>query len=630
MKLYTVVPIARGVFKETLSYFGNDTIEAGSLVKIPLRSKSGFGIVIDSRRVEDVKTEIRKGSFAMKKIEKVISKEFLSKAFLEAALKTAQFYAATTGSVLENLLPKLFLEHAHQIKLEKSSKKSSLSSDRLVVQASDTERFAHYKSFIRGQFARRSSVFFVLPTVEDIKKVKTILEKGIDQYTIVLHGNLGKKEFQSAYKIIEKEKHPLLIIGTAPFLSIERKDIGAIILDRENSRGYKSFGRPFIDYRRFVENLAQAHGVPLLYGDILLSLETLYKTKREEYAEFAPIKMRSLSPAEGTLVDMKSQKGEFESSFKILSPELLSLIEENKKNNEHLFIWSARKGIAPSTVCGDCGKLVTCSRCGTPVTLYGGNKDKENFFMCNICGLERDARERCIYCESWKLKTLGIGIEQVEQSIKDAFPDIKVFTIDKEHIKTEKKASDLMHRFENSPGSVLVGTELALFYLKEEIDNVGVGSIDSLFALPDFRIREKILYNLITLRSRAQKNFLIQTRNADEMIFDYALKGNMIDFYKNEMHMREEFKYPPFSLFIKLSLEGKGKDVEPLAEEISVFLKEFSPQTYEAFSPSKRGNRVFHILIRKDKNDWPDQKLLELLHRLPPYVSIKVDPESLL
>jgi len=630
MRLYDVAPVSKGITKETLSYFGKDNITVGSIVSIPLRGKSSFGIIIGSRNVEEAKAEIRRGSFAIKKILKVVSKEFLSEEFMEAVSETARFYATSSGSVLEKLLPKLTLDNIQKIKLGKNIVKNKLPPEKIVVQADEEERFAHYKSFIRGQFAKNASVYFVLPTIEDIRQAKNTLEKGIEPYTIAFHSGLSKKDFLSAYEKIKKYTHPLLVITTAPFLSLERNDTGSIILDKENSRGYKTLSRPFINYRRFVENLAKNKKIPILFGDILLSIETLKKVKDEVYAEFAPLKMRALSPAKGLLVDMKAKKGEFQEEFRILSPELEALIDKTKNENERLFIWSGRKGLAPTTVCGDCGKTVTCARCGTPVTLYGGKGEKENFFFCNKCGLERDSRDRCINCNSWKLQTMGIGIETVENEIKKKFTDIKLFTLDRESVKTEKKALEIINKFEETPGSVLLGTELALFYIKHDIGNIAIASIDSMLSLPDFRIREKVIYNLISLRARAQKTFVIQTRNSDETLFDYALKGNMADFYKDEIKTRETFLYPPYSIFIKISVEGRRPAVEEEAEKIANLLDEFKPKVYQAFSPSRKGNPIFQILIRQEPTEWPNTELLGKLLSLPPSVTIRVDPESLL
>jgi len=630
MSLYTVIPIARGVGKETLSYFGPDTVEIGSLVSIPLRKKIGHGIVIDKKNVVEMKSDIKSSRFVLRKIAKVESASFLSKPFLEAAFTTAEWFTTTTGSVLQTMVPALVLEHALKLEhTEVTVSEEKVSHEPLVIQADDDERFSHYKSFIRGQFAKQKSVYFCLPTVEDIRQAKSLLEKGIEQYTVILHSGLSKKEFLSALEIISQHNHPILIIGTAPFLSLERSDLGTIILDRENARSYRTLQRPYLDMRVFVKALARSKKLLLLLGDMMLSIETVHRERSDEYTAFIPLKMRILSPAEQILIDMKQKQEDGTNPFKVLSPELVALIAQTKERSEHLFIFSGRKGLAPSTVCGDCGKIVTCERCTAPVTLYT-KKDEENFFMCNKCGLKRSAAERCTNCDSWKLNTLGIGIELVEEEIRKQFPDITLFRLDKDNVKSEKKALEIIRNFENTSGSILLGTELALFYMKKTIENIVVASIDTLFSLPDFRINEKICYLLLTMRALAEKTFLIQTRNSDTLVFEYALKGNLADFYRNEIDERKQFGYPPFSLFIKLSVEGKQGSAKKAGQEIMELLSEYEPSMYPAFAPSKIGNAIVHVLLRKDTTEWPDQALVNKLRSLPMGVTVKVDPESLL
>ena len=630
MKLYTVIPIARGVGKETLHYFGPDTIDTGSLVSIPIRSKAGRGIVIDKQDVSEAKTDIKSARFQLKKILRVESKHFLSKAFLEAAFETAQFFATTTGSVLQTTIPELIFESAKNIQRNflDSPAKEIGTRERLIIQADDDERFAHYKSFIRGEFAKRKSVFFCLPTIEDIRHAKKLLEKGIEQYTVTLYSSMSKKEFLKALELVENAPHPVLIIGTVPFLSVERKDLGSIILDKENSRGYRTQFRPYVDLRVFVAHLAKAKNALLLCGDLMLSIETLWHYKNDDYAEFMPLKMRLLSPASQMIIDMKSETGG-DKKFRILSPELEEMLMLSRTSNEKMFVFAARKGLAPSIVCGDCGTVVTCNNCRSPIALYGQEK-REPMFMCNKCGLERSSMERCKHCNSWKLQTLGIGIEKVEEEIKALLPESTVLRIDKESVKTEKKALEIMEKFENTPGSILIGTELGLFYLKNPIENVAVATIDSLFSVPDFRINEKIFYLLLTMRSRAQSRFLIQTRNASERVLEYAIKGNLADFYRLEIEDRKRFSYPPFSLFIKMTLEGKGVSLEKAAEDTVEILKEFSPRVYSGLALSPKGNSLIHILLRRTPEKWPDDQLLEILRRLPPQISVRVDPESLL
>ncbi len=626
MKLYEVIPIAKGIGRDTLSYFGKDDIELGSLVTIPLRKKNSYAIVIQKSEIGKEKSQLKSSSFALKKIGAIISPHFISGNFLKAAETTAKYFAATTGSVLQSLLPSLVLEEKRKKTVTKNGAKSEIRKEHVVLQSDDEERIATYRSFIRGEFARDSSVYFCLPTIEDIRFMKTRLEKGIEQYIAVLHSKLSTKEFAKQLEIIEETAHPILILTTVPFLSVERKDAKSIVLDRENSRGYRTQTRPYFDMRVFVENLAKISNKKLILGDMMLSTETLFRLKNEEFAEFSPLKSRLISTAQSLLIDMKEVKGK--EDFRILSKELEALIDKTKEENERLFIFAARKGLSPTTVCGDCGQVVVCDNCRAPIVLY--TRGGKNIFKCNKCGEERDTMERCNNCQSWKLETLGIGIERVEEEIKKKFPNIKIFRMDKESVKTEKKALDMTRKFEDSPGSVMIGTELALFYLKNNIENVAVASIDSLFSIPDFRINEKMFYVLLTMRSRAQKVFIIQTRNAGGTVFDYVMKGNLTDFYREEIEDRKIFSYPPFSVFIKLSIEGRRPKVDTEANKIAELFKKYNPSIFPGFSPTKKGNVVMNILIRVASKDWPNEEMLRVISTLPPHVAVRIDPESLL
>src|SRR3989344_724782 len=629
MKIYKVIPITRGVSKEILTYFGPDSIPAGALVSVPLRRKSSLALVIESEGVVAARTKIRKSDFSLKKIGGVKTENFLSQTFMFAAQETSEWFATPLGATLNALLPKIIRDNAAKIRTGQFSPRSN-SHEKLLIQADDEERFANYRSLIREEFARRSSVFFCAPTIEDIRRTRDLLTKGIEKYTAVFHSELGRREFRESISLLENEDHPLLIIATASFLCLCRSDVRVIVLDRENSRNFRTQSRPFIDLRRFVEKFARLSGARFIAGDIMLSAETIWRKDKEEFVEFSPLKFRPLSPARGMIIDMKTERGKFSSDFRVISPELETLIGETRETNSHLFIFSARKGLSPTTVCGDCGKVVLCNRCSSPVVLYSGKGDKENFFQCNRCGERRGAAERCVNCKSWKLTTLGIGIELVEQELKKLFPKIPTFSMDKERVSTPKKAVELISRFEETPGSVLIGTEMALNFLSSKLGACAVASIDSLLSVPDFRINERVLYLLVKMRSLSQKKFLIQTRNADAKIFDFVLRGNLIDFYREEIEERKKFLYPPFSVFIKVTAEGRKLAVEKEMEKLQKIFAEYEPRIFESLLPSPKGNFSKNMLLRVAPDDWPNHGLSDKIKALPPYFNVKVDPESLL
>lgn len=634
MKIITVIPISRGITKDSLSYFSKEDISLGSIVSISLRGKSSLGFVIGSENAEKLKTEIKSLPFNIKKIDKVKTLSFLTRPFLNSSKRIADYYAGSLGSVLYSLIPKIILDNCEDLSYQEKSVSDSFHEIELL-QSGDEERFATYKSLIREEFARNRSVFFCLPSTEDILNAKTILEKGIEKYTFILNSNLSSKEILSAWKKILDSEHPALIIATAQFLSIPRSDIKTIILDKESSRAYKTQSRPFIDLRHFAEIFAKESRVRLILGDILLRVETIWQKNNaeENYSELSPLKFRSLSSAKAEVVNMKSPQDMKKKEFMILCDKLKTLLKKNKEDSEHAFLFCGRKGLYPQTICSDCGTVVVCNNCKAPVVLYGKKNmsgKSKNLFVCHHCGERREADELCKVCNGWRLNPFGIGLERVKEEIETILSDPKIIIMDKDHIKNHKQAVKSRETFYGTPGSIMLGTEMALSYLNQKIENIAVVSVDSYFSIPDYQINEKIFHIILELRSRTQKNILIQTRQENTKIFDYALKGNLTDFYRDEIEERKQIGYPPFVTYIKISLEGEKNTVKEKMERVSKYIKPFELQIYDAWNPGSSKSHTIHGLVGIPKKEWVNKELLDKLRGLPPEFTVKIDPSTLL
>ncbi len=629
MNIIQVIPIRKGIGLNTLSYFTSIDVAPGAIVEVPLRSKMISGLVVKVESAQSLKSEIKSADFAIKKVDSLKSTNVFTPAFLKAAEKTADFFAASTGSILNALIPSIILKNIKDIEIGKLPLVPSKLHEKYVIQGDDEERFTNYRSLIRQEFAKKTSVFFCVPTIEDAKRSKIQLEKGIEDYTFMLHGSLTKKTLVDTWNKIQKETHPIVIIATGQFLSMPRHDIHTIILEKENSRSYKNQYRPYLDLRTFVEFYSEQIQARLVMGDILLRTETLWREANGDLVQTAPFKFRSLTTAQELLKDMRVYKNA-KGSFKIFSDEVEELIKHNKENSERMFILTTRRGVAPSTVCGDCQNIVMCNNCSSPVVLHKSKSGEQNFFMCHRCGERRSTEEYCKMCGSWKLGTVGIGIDLIHDKIKDRFPDIKVFRIDADTTKTEKALTDTIAAFQSSPGSILLGTEMAMLYISERVDNSAIISIDSLFSIPDFRIHEKIFYLLLKIRAMTARRFILQTRNPEEKILEYALKGNLIDYYRDQIADRERFQYPPFTTLIKITLEGEKDAIVKDMDTVQDMLDPYEVEIFPAFTQTQRGKFVLHGLLKIPRKNWINPDLLMKLRSLPPQVSVKVDPESLL
>jgi primosomal protein N' len=635
MNLLTVIPLTRQKVAETLSYFTASEIPVGAIVSVPLRSKSIHAIVAESRPAAEMKSDLRSASYEIRKLGNVKAKAFFPAPFMEACRTLSEHYATTIGSIVTAVTPDIILENANKI-LPPMVPAHVGTDETYAVQGDDEDRMSSWRSLVRQEFARKKSLAFYAPTIEDARSLFTGLSKGIEEYIFILHSKLPKKETMTTWKEIAKMAHPVVVIATGTYSLLPRSDIETVIIERENGRGWISQKAPYLDLRRALEAFARVNKQSVYLSDCMLRLETLHRLNKNEISQGSPFKWRSVSTAEDTLVDMKKKtpptedEPEQKKRFRAISPELERLIAKNRDESTHLFIFTVRRGLSTMTVCEDCETVVSCANCSAPVVLHASNSSGQNFFMCHHCGTRRSADEVCTSCGSWRLTPLGIGIDRVEEEIRDISPGADIFKIDADTVKTDKEIADRLEKWRARPGAILLGTEASMLHIKEKVDHVAVASLDSLFALPDFRITEKIMYTLIRLRAMATRSILIQTRRPEEKVFEYGLKGNLSDFCRGTLDERRQFDYPPFKTLIKLTIEGKKDPIAIQMADIRTIVEPYDIEIFPAFTATVRGNSIIHGLIKADPTTWPDTELMAKLRSLPPNVKVKVDPESLL
>lgn len=614
--LVDVAPVISTAAQGSLSYFSTNRLLPGMLVKVPLRSSFQLAVVLRSRDVKSAKSLIRRAGFILRKIRKSdILDSSISMEVLRAVDCAANYYGTSIGAILSAILPKIIVTapttFLRNIPVSKKKKPSEHLKEPVLLQMEADERFGQYRALVRQCFARGASVMFIVPTHLDCAKALKELSRGIEEFVYVWSLNGKKDAIKKSWDAALSNTHPILFITTPAGIIFPRRDMDTIILERENSRAYRTLTRPFIHWRNFIEILSKESGKQLILGDSVLSIETLWKEKSGEYGENSLIRWR-LQAAPATLIDAKSKQNQI-GRFEIISPELKELIQKAMDENEGIFLFGARKGLAPTTVCGDCGTVLPCLNCGAPVVLHRHNE--ATVYVCHACGIRRESATPCGYCRSWKLVPLGIGTEQIAKAVKELFPKENIYILDKDHAKTDRQADLIAERFKETKG-ILIGTELAFYHL-DQVSYSGLVSADALFSIPDFGINEKIFYIVSRLREMTKIESIIQTRNIGKQILSWAAQGNIIDFYQNEIEERQALLYPPFSIFIKIT--APGKDAQQELSRWKERLNRFHPDILKD-----------SIIIRLPQQSWPDPELSYELALLPPSFSIKVDPESIL
>ena len=633
MKIIDVIPIAKGIPQEKLSYFTSKDVSVGALVSVPVRKKEIPAIVSAVSDAKESKTSLKNSDFSIKPIKSVISASFITPEFLEACQEIAEYYLSAPGSVIKDFVPQAILEGDFKSTIPKMTAQAGNEREIIVIQSQYEERIHHYKSVVREELAKNKSIFLCLPTVADMENIAVELGRGIEKYVFVLSGKMPKKKIMEEWKKIVEEKHLVLIIATKSFLSLPRRDFGAIIIDQESSSSYKNQKKPYTDARKAAEIISDKIKARLIFGDELIRTETFYRQESGEFSPSSARQARMISSAEQIIIDAKEYFEEKKTTGRkfVSTPRLMRIMDEAIAKNEKIIIFANRKGYSPTTICADCHRTILCGKCDTPVVTR--KTDLKNFTQrCHKCLSELPAPDRCPYCKSWRLESYGIGTQMVAEEMRGFFPDAKIFEMDSDSVPNEKTGKKIAEEFLLN-GGILVGTEMIFSYINRPVDRVIAISVDGLFTLPEFKINEKVFHLLLKLKSLAKKSFIIQTRFPELPIFDNVLRGNISGFYKEEIESRKIFQYPPFKLLIKITKEGKNES--QLNKEIDTLQKvldEWKPTSYPAFIPKIKNLYIKHILLKIGLASWPkgQEKLSRILSSLPPSWKIDIGPESLL
>lgn len=628
MHLIRIIPIARGIAKEELSYFSREDIAPGTLVSVPVRKRDVPGLVVSSSLVRDVKTEVRTASFTVRKLKAKKNTRVVSEAFIRAAAYTADVHATTTGAVLYQTIPQAVLASGVNIP-ETAQKNKNSTSDVRVLQDTQRERYAEYKNTVRETFARGGSVLLVAPTVQEAETLYHTLSRGIESYVHLLTGALTKKNIVEAWKKTLRETHPVLIIATPGTIAIPRHDLRTIIIEREQSSLYRLIGRPNLDTRILLNALARELGARLIRADLPIGVESAQRLTSGRYVTHPKTPPRIHFENRTALIDMRAKQSALEKvPFKLFSNELIDTAGDVLAHGGRVFLFAVRRGLSPTTVCQDCGTTVTCRQCGASVSLHSGRE--HNVFLCHACGASRDAHERCTNCSSWRLVALGVGIERIFAEAQKKFPTAHIVRIDRDSTHTKTQAKKAAATFLHTPASILVGTEMALTYLQDRVDFIAVVSLDTLLSLPAWNIYEKIFSLLLRLREQATDLLLIQTRQAHASVLNDALSVNLSHFFAEELRDRQQFSYPPFSVLIKVTASGSKAEVTKLMEEAMGLLEPFGFSILPHLARAQGGEYSLHGFLRASATAWPDPTLVATLRSLSPSFSIEINPERII
>lgn len=626
MHVIEVIPLKKGVGVESLSYYSVVPYEPGSLVIIPLRSKEIQGVVVSCKPASAAKTALRTATFTLRKLPEQKERRALPKTLIKTAQATAEHVPAHIGSILFAMLPTEVRNGLRPYpQLPDHIPGTAVAPS--VLTATTEDRYLAYRSYIREAFAHRGSVLFVVPTSTAVEEAKQLLASGIEKRVITFSSTHTTKKLAAAYEAFEDFSHSKLIIATPNFAFLCRHDITAIIIENSGSPYYVSRERPYLDARTTLKTFAKIAGCELLLGDnVPLTADEVLR-REDLYVSYGEHPHRLQIPSNVIVAKHPVQPEQ----FSLLTKELADYINLTLSNRGRVFLFSSRRGLAPIVLCKDCGHIFRCQESGAPFSLLrvGSGEHERRWFYCATSGTRVPAADVCPNCGSWRLIEQGIGIQQVTDYIAEHFPKVPLFVMDHLTAGTHVKAKKICNEFYDIKKSILVGTSLALPYLKKPVECVGIISYEAMRSVPTWQADETVFQTLLTLRELTTKELIVQTRSEPDELLQLASRGLIDQFYDEEIAVRQSLGYPPFSTFILLTFTGTKAQTEQTEGLVGKVLASFEITFYNGPLSSEMKTIRFG-LIRVPSSKFPDPKLVAILRGLPPYIKVEVNPAKII
>lgn len=622
MYLARIAILATGATFQELSYFTSEDLPLGSIVRVPVRGREEYGLITGCEPAGDLKQALRRSPYPIKKLPSPGPARLLSRVFLRALFSAAQYEAAPWGALIAAYTPKAVLKARTSLPEAPpdDEREGGASYEPLIFTQARGERVAEYRRLAREALARGTSMLLLAPTIAEAERFFLELSRGIEGYVELFHGALTEKRQREAWARIVSERRAMLVIGTPVALSVPRTDLRLIVLDRAGSRTYMREERPHAASARVAEAVACALGARFIMAGTIPSVEAYVRHAQGEVGDYGISSTRLAGPAP-IIIDLRAHKKE-KGVWMPLAPETLERLREEARPKRHIVVLAARRGLAPMTACDDCGTVLACPACGRNLVLHANGS---RLFRCHHCAMEVSASTRCGNCGGWRLTTLGIAIDRVAETIQTAVPTVPCVVISQDRGTPAQRLKAIAKWHEE--GGILIGTEMLLPHLPDEVDAVFVASVDSLLSVPEYTAGERVFSLLCELRSRARGPFVVQTRDPGGRVMR-ALESGMYGAYlKEEAADRERFGYPPMRTLVRFTIETSPKETKALAAQLERALERHAPVRIDVPAQTKARARA-HLIVRLAAGGWVDQRLLRLIRGLPRPVSVQVDPYS--
>lgn len=549
------LPRPLGAFDYAIPDRYRGLVRSGSWVAVPWRGRTVDGLVTevsDAPGVTDV---------AIKDIAGLGALEPLGDDLAALPEWMAERYFVAPGTALRAFLPRTpktkvlsDLQGADLVQDAKPAAREAVRS--LTRYANPAEKLAETLRLVRENAEGGRGAIVITPHIGETAAIADTLEKGLPDVRIIrLSGRTAEAKQRRAWQEILSDGQAV-VVGNRPAVFAPVRDLGLILVLESESADLRQYDQnPRYDSREIAAYRAAATDASLVFMSHAPRLEEYVAVMRSESAYIESAGAKKLRSIGASLVDISGNPLGRDNP---LSPVAMARARDSLQAGKKVLIFLNRKGSAGALVCGECGQVFRCSRCGIAESFA------DDRLLCRRCDASRQVPDRCAKCGSVSTRQVGMGTASVARALDREFPDAKVCQHDAESVPSDGSGTL------RDNADIHVGTRLLLHDAAEAGYGAEIGCViavdtDGLLAHPGFRVMEDAWRTIRLMRDiagSAGADLLLQTVDPENPKLRRLL-DDIDHFMRDELASRSKSGYPPCGNLITVTARESD---EPRAE----------------------------------------------------------------
>lgn len=425
-----------------------------------------------------------------------------------------------------------------------------------------------------------SGAIILTPEIGMIDKTASLLRLILGGRVCSLHSKQSRREKIETIKGILSGSFDI-VVGTRSAIFAPLKKISFIAVTGEHSPSYKAEEGLRYNARDVAVMRGLLEKAPVLLSSICPSIESIYNARTGKFSLLKISGSKSASPPYGfSLFSAKNRPaigivGAAASDKKgcSITDEILSAAKIQLSKKEHILFIVSTKGYS-LILCSDCGYIFRCPACNTPLKFY----KNEGLLKCHLCGRFRGAPDTCERCGGIELKAYGAGDERIIDDIEKSFGR-KALILNKNNLF--QNAADCQLK------PFVIGHRGQAKKLMENSFSLAV-FFDADLALSEaaFSSNERVFQGVMEISQLIKPGgqIIIPTRHPKNKILNFIKNYDFRGFYKNELILRKETDFPPFSRLILFNIFSRQKS-EDLIKDIKTACSEKIEEGVQIYGP---------------------------------------------